>query len=459
MSQSLQMAEPGGREIAIRDDAQMPWDMASEDAAEEKLSKVTRYGLISIAVLVFGVGGLLALLPMASAVIASGEVTVETHVREIAHPFGGVAADILVSDGDRVNAGDVLIRLDDTVAGAQADLTGLSLDQLLAREARLRAVRDGSGSIAFPAELTERADDPEVAAIMADERRELALARQALGDQRNQLQARIAQTQASITARQRQIEGFARQDELLTEELTQTRELYENSLSTLDRLNALERAAVGVQSERDTAQAQIFELQARITEFRTQMASLGSQNRSTAAADLAQVQAQIADSRQREVTASDTSDRTAIRATQDGIVNKLAVNTIGGVVPAGETLLEIVPADDRLVVRASVAVTDIDQVQIDQPATMRFTALSMRTTPELRGVVTQVDADRTTDQATGATYYKARIEISEEEFARLGDVQLTVGMPVEVFIQTGERTILSYILRPLSDQLKRALRE
>ena len=454
MSQDLQLFEPdSSRELVA-------YGGEVEEDTLGKLNKLIRNGLIAVAVLVFGIGGLMAFLPMAGAVIASGEVAVETNVRQIAHPYGGVAAEIAVRDGDVVKEGDLLIRLDDTVAGANANFSGLSRDQLLAKEARLRAVRDGSGSINFPAELRERAaKDPFVASIMADEQRGLALERQAQADMRNQLQARISQTQAAIASASSRVSALARQDSLIGQELAQTRELYDNQLSTLDRLNALERAAVGVQADRAAAQASIAESRARIGELQTQMAGLGSDNRSRAAAELAEVQRLITDSRLQEVSAADTSERTSIRAPQAGTVNKLAVHTIGGVVPAGQTLLEIVPADDQLVVEARVAVTDIDSVAVDQAAFLRFTALSMRTTPELKGRVTQVDANRTTDPATGVTFYTARVEISDEEFAKLGDVRLSVGMPVEVFIQTGERTILSYILRPLSDQFKRALRE
>ena len=454
MNQSLQVVDPQtGGDI-------VPWKAEFDDLAEQSLRKVVRNGVITIAVLVIGFGGLMAFLPMAGAVIANGQVSVETHVREIAHPYGGVAADILVRDGDVVKAGDVLIRLDDTVAGAAAEYSGLSLDQLLAKAARLRAVRDGAGGVGFPADLVTRARTDEGARLaMQDEARGFALERQARADQQRQLQARIAQTQSEITMYRSRASAFERQNVLIGEELAQTRELYEERLSTLDRLNALERAAVGVQSERSSSLANIDEAQARIGELRTQMAGLGSETRSNAAAELAQVQSLISDSRQRDVTASDTNDRTTIRAPQDGIVNKLAVNTIGGVIPAGETLLEIVPAADRLVVIANVALTDIDAVAVDQPAVLRFTSLSMRTTPEISGIVTRVDADRTVDQATGMAFYNARIEISDAEFQKLDNVRLSVGMPVEVFIQTGERTILNYIIRPLSDQLKRALRE
>jgi len=454
VSQALQVVGQG------QGTAVVPWSTEIEEHAEQGLRRMTRNGLIAIAVLVFGCGGLMAFLPMAGAVLATGEVAVETHVKQIAHPFGGVAADILVRDGDRVKEGDLLIRLDDTVAGANAQFTGLSLDQLLAKEARLRAVRDGAGSVSFPAELHARAaEDPSIAAIMRDEARGFTLGRQARGDMQNQLQARIAQTQAEIASFQSRAAAYDRQAALIGEELAQTRELYESSLSTLDRVNALERSQVGLQAERSAALSGVTEAQARISELRTQMAGQGSENRSQAALELAQVQAQIAESRQREVTASDTNDRTAIRAPQSGIVNRLAVQTIGGVVPAGQMLLEIVPDSDQLVVKAHVATTDIDNVVIGQPAFLRFSALSMRTTPELQGHVTQVDPNRTVDEATGAAYYNATVTITEEEFAKLGEAELAVGMPVEVFIQTGQRTILNYILRPLTDQLNRALRE
>lgn len=454
MSQAVQVM--GGNES--RD--LVPYSTEMEQQADVSLGKTTRYGLIAVAVLVLGFGGLMAFLPMAGAVIANGEVSVETQVKQIAHPFGGVAADILVRDGDRVEEGDVLIRLDDTVSGATAEYSGLSLDQLLARAARLRALRDNAATVNFPAELRDRAaTDPVVAGIMQDEARGFQLERQARTDQVRQLEARIAQTEATISSAQSQVQAFGRQEELIEEELVQTRELYEDQLSTLDRVNALERAAVGLSAERDSAAARIIESRARINELRTQMAGLQSDARSQAALELAEVQQLLTDSRTREVTASDTSVRTAIRAPQDGIVNKLTVTTIGGVVPPGETLLELVPVNDELVISARVEVTDIDQVAIDQPAFMRFTALSMRTTPELQGIVTQVDADRRIDQVTGLPYYNARIDIPEEELAKLGAARLSVGMPVEVFIQTGQRTILNYILRPLTDQLNRALRE
>lgn len=426
---------------------------------EHGLSRLVKIGLAAIAALVLGFGTLIAFLPMAGAVIAQGEVTVETQVKEISHPFGGVAADILVENGSRVKKGQVLIRLDSKVSGAAARFTGLSLDQLLAREARLRSIQSGAEAVRFPAELQARASDPQIAAILEDERRSFRLARSAQIDQVRQLSQRIAQARAEIAAQESRARAYARQEDLVGEELVQTRQLYQDRLTTLDRLNALERAAVGVGADRASAQSGAAEGRARIGEYQAQMASVGSDARSRAAIELGEVRNMIAELRKESAAATYQNDRTAIRAPQDGVVDKLTIRTIGSVVPAGQTLMEIVPIRDKLVVKAHVRPTDIDQVAEGQEAHLRFTALNMRTTPELGGTVVHLAADSTVDQTTNIAFYPATISIPDAELRQLGRARLSVGMPVEVFIQTGERTILEYILRPLADQMKRALRE
>lgn len=452
MNQVVQLVEGTGRALVAGHGE-------FTQAAEQGLSRLVRTGLGAVALLILGIGGLITFLPMAGAVIAPGEVTVETHVKEISHPLGGVAADILVRDGDHVRKGQVLIRLDSRVSGAVAQYTGLGLDQLIAKAARLRAIQSGAAGVEFPPELLAKAGDPLVKATLEDERRSFMLARQAQGDRIGQLRAQITQTRAEIATYISQAESYERQEKLVREELAQNRQLYEGRLTTLDRLNALERAAVGVQAQKDAARSGTIEAQAKIGELQVQMAAVASAARSEAALELAQVETAISDVRKQEVAASDQNDRTAIRAPQDGIVDKLQVRTVGSAVPAGETLMEIVPDADRLVVRAQVRLTDIDSVAVGQPAHLRFSALNMRTTPELAGTVTQVGADRSTDRTTNLSYYSATVSIPDQEFRKLGKVRLSVGMPVEVFIQTQQRTILQYIIRPLSDQLKRALRE
>ena len=425
---------------------------------DQQLRRYVRNSLIGVAVLVFGIGGMAAVLPMAGAVIAPGRVSVESHVKEVGHPFGGVVAKILVDDGDRVEANQPLVMLDDTVTGANSELTGQSVDQLLAREARLRAERDGTSGISFPQDLTSRASDPTVAQIIAEERRNFQARQQARAAQIAQLNQRMRQAQANISASASQRSSYEHQAKLIGQELTQTRELYEERYTTLDRLNALERAAAGVEANRDTAAASIAEESARIAEMRAQVASVGATARSEAANELVQVQAALAELRRQKVEADDSFERSVIRAPYAGVVDKLAVKTVGAVIAPGRPVLEIVPDQDRFTVRASVAANDIDNVHVGQKAILVLTALNMRTTPQLEGKVSFVAADNTVDEATGVPFYPVTIEVAPSEFKKTGKIQMRVGMPVETFIQTSERTMLSYVVRPLVDQMRRAFR-
>ncbi|MCJ2183292.1 HlyD family type I secretion periplasmic adaptor subunit [Novosphingobium sp. 1949] len=423
------------------------------------IRRLVRLGLGAVATLILGFCGLVALLPMAGAVIAPGEVTVETHVKEISHPYGGVASQILVKEGDAVHKGQVLVRLDDSVAGALATYAGEGLDQLLARAARLRAIQNGWDRVHFPRELLARSADPSVRGVMNDERASFALGYRARLDQIGQLQARVAQSQSDSATYLSQLQAYGEQEGLIRQELDQTRDLYKDRLTTLDRLNALERSAVGVRAQREAAQAGLDQARARIGELQVQMTGVTSQARSDAALELGQVEAAISERRKDSAETRDRADRTAIRAPQDGVVDKLRVRTLGSVVPAGETLMEIVPKADRLVVRVQIRPTDIDQVAVGRKAHIRFSALNMRTTPELTGTVTQVAADSTVNQSSGIAFYPATVSIPDEEFRKLESARISVGMPVEVFVQTQQRTILQYIIRPLSDQFRRALRE
>ncbi|MEM1134002.1 MAG: HlyD family type I secretion periplasmic adaptor subunit [Pseudomonadota bacterium] len=421
------------------------------------MANTIRKAMIFSAILVFGIGGLATFIPITGAIIASGSISVESAVKRIGHPFGGTVADILVEDGQRVEQDEPLIRLDTTVSSASSELTGLSVDQLLALEARLIAERDEAGSISFPEELLKRAEDPNVAAIMASERRNFSVRRQARSAQQAQLSRRAQQAAADISGFESQIQAFERQSELIDEELAQTRELYGDRLTTLDRLNALERSASGLDAQRDTAAASINQANARIAESRAQAASIAADGRSVAAAELVQVQAQLAELRRRQVAADDAFDRTVIRAPAAGIVDKLSYKTIGAVIPPGETILEIVPDSDDMIVQARVLPQDIDQVAMGSKATLLLSGLNRQTTPELEGKVSFVSADRALDE-NGNPYFRVNVEIPDDEIARLEGIELRVGMPVETYIQTGDRSLMSFITRPLMDQMRRSFR-
>jgi HlyD family secretion protein len=425
----------------------------------DSLHRDVRAGMILCGALVFGLGGMAAFLPMAGAVIGPGEVTVSTYVKEIGHPAGGVVAAIMVRDGDRVKKGQPLMRLDSTVSGATATYTGENVDQLLARAARLTAERDNAAGVDFPPELTRRADDPNIAALMQQERRAFTLRRDARRSMAAQLGQRIAQTQADVSSARTKAQSYADQARLINDELDATRKLYEKRYTTLDRLNSLERSASGLTAEAGAAREGAVSGIARIGELRTQIRSLEADARGTAAAELMDVLGKISELRRAKVAADDSFDRAIIRAPQSGVIDKLAFRTIGGIVPAGQTILELVPDDDTMIVEATISPVDVDQVHAGQKAIVRFSSFSSRTTPELSGRVTHVSADRTDDKTTHSAFYRVTVALDKGEIAKLGALRLRPGMPTETFIQTGRRTMLSYILKPLADQFARAFRE
>lgn len=446
-------------EIVIQQNALSASPAMVDYLPERSLRKEVRTGLILCGILVFGLGGLAAVLPMNGAVIGPGQVTVSSYVKQIGHPAGGVVSDIMVRDGDHVVKGQPLMKLDATVTAATANYTGENVDQLLARAARLTAERDNAADVTFPAELAGRAADPNIAALMAQERKTFVLRRDARRSMTAQLGQRISQTQADVASSSMKAKSFTDQAALITDELDATRKLYEKRYTTLDRLNALERSASGLGAEATSAREAAVSGMARIGELRLQMGSIQADARSTAAGELMDVLARISELRRAQVAADDSYDRAVIRAPQAGTIDKLAYRTVGGVIPAGQTILELVPDNDRMVVEATVSPVDIDQVHLGQKAMIRFSAFSARTTPELAGTVSHVSADRTDDKTNRSAFYRVTVTLDNRELQKLGNLQLRPGMPAETFIQTGQRTMLSYILKPLADQLARAFRE
>jgi HlyD family secretion protein len=425
---------------------------------EEALRRYLRIGLITVGVLVFGLFGLAAIVNISGAVIATGQISVESQVKKIAHPTGGVIAEIYVRDGARVKAGDALMRLDTTVAGVSASVSSEGLVQLLARRARLEAERDGRPYPVFPAQLLQ-SRDPSARTAMAEEVRLFRLKQQARAGLHAQLRDRVRQMEQQIGGYQGQIAANSRQSELIKPELEGVRGLWEKKLVTINKLNSLERTAVDLDSSSASLGANIAQARSRISEIREQAIQLDQEARSQAGTELAEVITALNDQQVRQVSTGDTVDRSIIRAPYNGVVDKLAFSTIGGVVPPAETIMEIVPDSDQLVVEAKISPADVDQLSIGQPAVLRFSAFNMQTTPEIDGRLTHVSAEAKLDERSGLSFYNVRLEVGEREMRRLGGLKLVPGMPVEAFIQTGERSLLSYITKPLRDQLNRSFRE
>lgn len=411
--------------------------------------------------LAFGLIGLLALscgvwattTPIAGAVIASGVVVVESNIKKVQHPSGGIVAAIPVRNGDRVKAGDTVLTLDDTQARANLGIIASQLVQLAGRKARLEAERDLADSIRFPADFLGSGE--EARAIAEGEKRLFAFRRTFKQGQMAQLTERIGQIKEEIKGLTAQREAKDKEVKLMVEELDRLEVLRKKELMTADRILAAQRDLTRLNGEWGNLVAQIASKQGQISETQLQIISLDQTMQTEATKELRDLEARMAELAERKVAAEDQLKRVVLKAPQDGIVHDLAVHTVGGVIGAGETVMTIVPSRDELSVEARIATSDIDQVHLGQRATLRFLAFNQRTTPEIAGTVTRVGADLTRDTQTNSVFYVVRIR-PENQHAKL---ELLPGMPVEAFIATGERTALSYLVKPITDQFTRAFRE
>ena len=417
-------------------------------------------GLAVVLVLGGGFGGWASTVQISGALIAPGQIVVESNVKKVQHPTGGVVGEVRVRDGDVVKAGDIVVRLDETVVRASLAIVVKTLDGLWARAARLEAEQRGADKITFPATLTDRASDPDVRNVMASETKLFEVRVNGRAGQKSQLRERVIQLNEEIDGLLAQEKAKDKEIALVDRELIGVRDLYEKHLVQLSRLTVLERDAARLSGERAQYIASRAQAKGKITETELQIIQIDKDMVSEVSKDLRETNDKIGEFVERKVTAEDQLRRIDIRAPQDGMVLQSTVHTVGGVITAGDAIMMIVPQAEDLSVEAKVNPQDIDKLQIGQKTLLRLSAFNQHTTPELNGKVTRVSADVTTEQRTGQTYYTIRVSLPPEEVARLGsNNKLIPGMPVEAFVQTGDRTMFSYLMKPFSDQLMRAFRE
>jgi HlyD family secretion protein len=400
----------------------------------------------------------LALFPVKGAVIGTGEVNVDSRVKIITHPSGGVLSQIRVTEGQHVERGQVLALLDQSVLGPSARNAALSRDQLLALRARLEAERDGRPTLVFPPALTSRRDVSATAA-MESERRQFELGRTERESTLALLQQRVRQLNEQINSYRVQIDATRQQLALIQPELEGLRELRGRGLVTVNRLNEMERTAVQLSATEASLQADIAQTEARISETREQILNVSQSRRVEAGAELARVAAQLAEQDSRTISMEDTLQRATVVAPQAGTVDQIFYTTPGSAVPPNEPFIRLVPEEDRLVITARVAPGDVDALRPGQEARVRFSTLDRSLSPEIPGKLMFVAAERTDDPQTGLSYYRVEIEVAESEMDALDTGQLRAGQPVEVFFTTSSRSILSYALKPFMDQIRKAMRE
>jgi HlyD family secretion protein len=378
----------------------------------------------------------------------------------VQHVTGGTVAELNVHDGDHVTAGDVLLRLDDTQTRANLAIITRNLDEFGARQARLETEKDGADSIRFPAELVAReTTDPVVAHLLEGERKLFSLRLATRTGQKEQLRERAAQLREEMSGLAEQIEAKTQEIALIREELNGVLDLWNKKLIPITRVTSLKRDAVRLDGERGQLIASKAATGGKISEVELQIIQVDEDARSKVAEELSDVRGKISEFSERKVAAEDLLKHIEVRAPQTGRVHQLSVHTVGGVLGPGETIMLIVPQRDALRIETKVSPNDIDQLSPNQPALLRFSAFNQRTTPQLSGTIMWISAELTQDQHTGTSYYTAHIAVSDAELARLRGLKVIPGMPVEAFIQTESRTVLSYLLKPLRDQVMRTFRE
>lgn len=417
------------------------------------MAKRLALGFFLIALLLATCGVWATTTSIAGAVITSGTVVVDSNVKKVQHPAGGIVAEIPVKNGDRVGAGDIVLRLDDTQARANLGIVSSQIVQLQGRKARLEAERDQAATIVFSPDFLAA---EEGVVIAEGEKRLFEFRRASKQGQIAQLKERVGQLREEIKGQTAQREAKNSEIELMIEELDRLELLRKKELMATNRILSAQRDLTRLKGEWGTIVAQIARAHGQISETELQILNHDQAMQTEAMKELREMEARMAELAERRVAAEDQLKRIVLRAPQIGIVHDLAVHTVGGVIGAGETAMLIVPNTDELSVEVRIATSDIDQVHVGQEATLRFPAFNQRTTPEIRGTVTRVGADLTREAQTNSAFYIARIRPDESQRLALN---LLPGMPVEAFISTSDRTALSYLVKPVTDQFTRAFRE
>lgn len=411
--------------------------------------------------LVVGVGGWAATTELSSAVVAGGTVVVENNVKKIQHLTGGIVEEVLVKEGETVKAGQILLKLDGTTVRANLSIVENTLAQLYARRARLLAEQLGSDNFIIPEnlnELTSGASTP--GSVLEESERKLFISRRnALAGMKSQLASRKDQLAEETKGLTVQIGAIGDALKLIGEELTGLDKLYGQGLVSMQRLTELKRDRAQLEGDRGARIAARAQAAGRSSEIDLQILQLDEDRRTEIAKELTDIEGKISEYEDRRIAAVDQLKRIDIRAPLDGRVYQLAVHTVNGVIHPGEVLMLVVPGADSLTVEAKIATHDIDQIRLGQPVEIRFSAFNQHTTPIVEAEVVTIAPDLVTEERSGMSYYPLRIKPKPESLAALKGLTLYPGMPAEVFIKIADRTVLSYLAKPLTEQMKHTFRE
>ena len=427
--------------------------------AQRSLRRNQIAGLIALALLVGGIGGWSYFSSIAGAVIAHSTVVVESKSSEVQHLEGGIISQVLVQDGDYVNAGEVLVNLDDTDTKANLEIINTQLYELLARKARLEAERDDAEDLIFSKELTALSGAAWIERMIAGQRKLFASRRDLLNSQKEQLLSKVSQSMEEITGLNAQLDAINKQAGFLEEELAGLASLKEDGLVSISRVMNMEREYAQAEGERGRLLSDIARVKTIISETRLEIIQIDQDAETKVLEELRDIQPKIAELFERQLSATAKLRRVGVIAPRAGYIHELSVIGEGGVVSAGQIIMLIVPEKGSLVLDAQLNPQDIDQVTIGQQVVINFPAFSANETPRLNGEVYRISADLIQEDPQQPPHYLARVKLNQGEVEKLKDKILKPGMPAEVYIQTGSRSALSYLVKPFMDQFNRAFRE
>ena len=429
----------------------------------------TTVGLAIVAAWIVGFGVWAAVAPLDGAVVASGSFVASGQNKQVQHLEGGIIRDMRVREGDHVEAGQTLVRLDDTPAKAKLRRLVLRQYRLLTMQSRLEAQIDGKQDFALPQALGAHAKDPEVAQIFARQKMELKARRQNQADEEQVLRKEVAALRESIGGYEAQTKAVERRLTLFSEELEDKKLLLDRQLARKTEVMALRRAEADLIGSRGELLGRIADSRERIARAEQQISELRSAAMQKNVEELRQTETELDDVREQIGASRDVLERIDIRSPERGIIVRVNYHSLGAVVAPGAVILELLPVDDKLVIEGRINPSDISHVHHGQDALVRLTALNQRLTPVIAGHVVYVSADAIADQqGTQQTSlvpfhhqsYIVRVKLDEADVHRkIGDFQPTPGMPADLYIKTGERTFFEYMLRPVLDSFSRAFRE
>jgi len=415
------------------------------------------FGALVVLVGVLGVWSVTA--RIAGAVIASGMIQVESNRQVVQHPQGGVVGEILAKDGDTIMAGDVVMRLDDSLLQSELAIVQGQLFEIKARQARLVAERDGLDKIELPEDLVEaQADSPEIAKMIKGQRSLFFARAETLTREADQISEQIAQANNQIEGTEAQLAAFQTQQELILSELEDAQSLLEKGLAQASRVSSLQREQARLLGEIGSLKATLAQVRGQIAALEIQILKLTTTRREEANTTLSDLQYREIELAERRLSLRETLSRMEIRSPVSGVVYDSQIFALQAVLSPAAPIMYVIPQDQPLVVAARIESINIDQVHVGQEASLRFVAFEQRTTPEIFGQVSRISADVFKDEVTGQSFYRAELLPNEEELDKLGGQKLLPGMPVEAFIRTAERSPLSYLAKPLTDYFNKAFR-